>query len=64
MIDPESPWGLVAGHNGGGPGYVSSAFHARELGASVCVLASIEQGFDSQEVVLNTFDRLAASRSR
>jgi D-alanyl-D-alanine carboxypeptidase len=56
MIDPESPWGLIAGHNGGGPGYTGSAFHARDLGISVCVLASIEQGFDAQTAVFDMLD--------
>src|SRR5262249_24106993 len=32
MGDPESPWGLLWGHNGGGPGYRTSAFHAPGLG--------------------------------
>ena len=32
MGDPASPWGLLLGHNGGGPCYSASAFHARDLG--------------------------------
>src|SRR6267143_3204666 len=43
MGDPESPWGLAWGHNGGGPGYNASAFHAPGLGGvSVCAMGEIE----------------------
>lgn len=27
MIDPDSPFGTVSRHAGGGPGYVTAAFH-------------------------------------
>src|SRR5690606_19963020 len=27
MLDPASPYGLAAGHAGGGPGYATAAFH-------------------------------------
>ena len=30
MADPASPWGLLVGHNGGGPCYSASAFHAAD----------------------------------
>jgi D-alanyl-D-alanine carboxypeptidase len=42
MGDPESPWGPLWGHNGGGPGYRASAFHASDLGLSVCAMRAFE----------------------
>ncbi len=60
MIDLDSPWGLIAGHNGGGPGYTASAFHAFDLGgATVCVLAAGESGFDAQDAVFNKLGELS-----
>ncbi len=44
MADPASPYGLVWGHNGGGPGYSASAFHACDLRASVCAMIAAENG--------------------
>lgn len=32
MLDPGSPFGLVAGHGGGGPGYSAGAFHFPNVG--------------------------------
>jgi D-alanyl-D-alanine carboxypeptidase len=62
MGDPESPWGLVVGHNGGGPCYSASAFHAFDLsGASVCAMGAIEEGFSAVAVVFDVLDLLAAS---
>jgi len=62
MADPESPWGLIAGHNGGGPCYSASAFHAFDLNdASVCVMGAIEEGFSAEELVFDVLDLLAAS---
>jgi D-alanyl-D-alanine carboxypeptidase len=61
MGDPASPWGLVVGHNGGGPAYSASAFRAFDLGgACVCVMGAIEEGFDAEGVVFDVLDRLAA----
>jgi D-alanyl-D-alanine carboxypeptidase len=61
MGDPASPWGLVVGHNGGGPCYSASAFHAFDLGdASVCAMGAIEEGFDAEGVVFDVLDYLAA----
>jgi D-alanyl-D-alanine carboxypeptidase len=42
MGDPDSPLGPVWGHNGGGPGYTASAFHAAASGVSVCALCASE----------------------
>jgi D-alanyl-D-alanine carboxypeptidase len=62
MGDPEAPWGLVVGHNGGGPGYGASVFHAVALdGASVCVMGAIE-GFQAEDIVFAVFDHLAQGR--
>ena len=61
MGDPASPWGLVAGHNGGGPCYNASAFHAFDLGgASVCAMGAIEEGFNAEGLVFDVLDHLAA----
>jgi D-alanyl-D-alanine carboxypeptidase len=61
MGDPASPWGLAVGHNGGGPGYSASAFHAFDLdGASVCAMGAIEDGFNAEGVVFDVLDHLAA----
>jgi D-alanyl-D-alanine carboxypeptidase len=63
MCDPASPWGLTVGHNGGGPCYSASAFHAYDLGgASVCAMGAIEEGFSAEDVVFDVFDRLAGVR--
>lgn len=63
MGDPASPWGRVVGHNGGGPCYSASAFHAFDLGgASVCAMGAIEEGFSAEGVVFDVLDQLAARR--
>jgi D-alanyl-D-alanine carboxypeptidase len=57
MGDPASPWGLLLGHNGGGPCYSASAFHARDLGGvSVCAMGAIEEGFSAEEIVARVLD--------
>jgi D-alanyl-D-alanine carboxypeptidase len=57
MGDPASPWGLTAGHNGGGPCYSASAFHAFDLdGMSVCAMGAIEEDFSAEEVVAGVLD--------
>ena len=64
MGDPASPWGLVLGHNGGGPGYSTSAFHAFDLGgASVCAMGAIEENFKAENVVFGIFDQIAGGRN-
>jgi len=53
MGDPGSRWGLVVGHNGGGPCYSASAFHAVELGgASICVMTAVEESVQAAEEVV------------
>lgn len=62
MADPMSPWGLVVGHNGGGPCYSASAFHAPELGgASVCAMGAIEEDFSAENVVFAVLEQLGRS---
>jgi D-alanyl-D-alanine carboxypeptidase len=59
MGDPESPWGAVWGHSGGGPGYSSSAFHApalRGLPVTVCAMCAIEEDCIAEELVMAAFD--------
>jgi D-alanyl-D-alanine carboxypeptidase len=64
MGDPLSPWGLIVGHNGGGPCYSASAFHAFDLGgASVCAMGAIEEGFSAEDMVFDVLDHLAAGDS-
>ena len=59
MADPASRWGRVWGHNGGGPGYNTSAFHAPDLGgASVCAMCAREGG-SAEQLVLAVLDALA-----
>ena len=58
MGDPASPWGLLVGHNGGGPCYNASAFHALDLGVSVCAMAAIEEGFSTELLVAETLDAM------
>jgi D-alanyl-D-alanine carboxypeptidase len=61
MGDPASPWGLIVGHNGGGPCYSASAFHAFDLGgASVAAMGAIEEGFDAEGVVFDALDQMMA----
>ena len=61
MGDPGSPWGLVVGHNGGGPCYSASIFHAFDLeGATVCAMSAIEDDFSAEDLVFDVLDRLAS----
>jgi D-alanyl-D-alanine carboxypeptidase len=62
MGDPTSPWGRIVGHNGGGPCYSASAFHAFDLGGvSVCAMGAIEDGFSAENLVFDVLDHLARS---
>jgi D-alanyl-D-alanine carboxypeptidase len=63
MGDPASPWGLIVGHNGGGPCDSASAFHAADLGGvSVCAMGAIEEDFSAEEVVAGVLDHMLHSR--
>ena len=64
MADPDSPWGLIAGHNGGGPCYSASAFHAFDLGGvSVCAMGAIEREFSAEGVVAHVLDHSSLKAS-
>jgi len=55
----ESPFGPLWGHNGGGPGYRTSAYHAPELGeASVCAMCSLEGDPGAESLVFAAFAAL------
>jgi D-alanyl-D-alanine carboxypeptidase len=57
MGDAASRWGLAAGHNGSGPCYSASAFHAFDLGGvSVCAMGAIEEDFSAVEIVASILD--------
>jgi D-alanyl-D-alanine carboxypeptidase len=56
--DPESSWGRLWGHNGGGPGYTTSAFHAPDLGASVCAMCALEGDAIAEQIVFAVLDTL------
>jgi len=65
MADPESPLGPLFGHNGGGPGYDGSAFHAPRLvpgGATICALCAVEDDFLAENLVLDAFELLREMR--
>jgi D-alanyl-D-alanine carboxypeptidase len=58
MGDPESAWGPLWGHNGGGPGYTASAVFAPELGdVTVCVMAATEEA-EAVHLVFKVLDSL------
>jgi D-alanyl-D-alanine carboxypeptidase len=60
MADTASPFGPLLGHNGGGPCYGASAFHAAGLnGASACVMGAIEEDFQPEDAVRAIFTQLA-----
>jgi D-alanyl-D-alanine carboxypeptidase len=64
MADPESPWGPLFGHGGGGPGYDASVFHAPGLargGTTVCALCAVEEDFLAENLVAEAFDLLRGS---
>jgi len=59
MGDPAYPWGLTVGHNGGGPCYSASAFHAFDLGGvSVCAMGAMEEDFSAEDIVAGILDRI------
>lgn len=47
MGDPTTPHGPSWGHAGGGPGYQAAVQHLAGPGATACVMAGIETGFDA-----------------
>ena len=62
MGDAGSRWGLLWGHNGEGPGYTTSAFHAPRLGGlSVCAMCALEEDARAEQIVFATLDALAGA---
>jgi D-alanyl-D-alanine carboxypeptidase len=41
MIDAGSPYGLVVGHAGGGPGYATAAFHFPDIGGQAVTVVAL-----------------------
>jgi D-alanyl-D-alanine carboxypeptidase len=58
MGAPESSWGRLWGHNGGGPGYTTSAFHAPDVGATVCAMCAVEGDAIAEQIVFAVLDTL------
>jgi D-alanyl-D-alanine carboxypeptidase len=59
MGDLESPWGVLWGHNGGGPGYHASAFHAPALrgrAVTACAMCAIEDDSIAEALVRSALD--------
>jgi D-alanyl-D-alanine carboxypeptidase len=62
MGDPDSAFGRLWGHNGGGPGYTTSAFHAPDLGGmSVCAMCAVEGDATAEQIVFTVLGALASS---
>ena len=64
MADLEGPGGLTVGHNGGGPGYIASAYHFMGSKTTVCVMAAVEDGLDGEAFVREVFSSIRAQPSR
>jgi len=60
MGDPTSVLGPSWGHAAAGPGYQASAQHLAGLGATVCVMAGIEKGFEAPKVAWRMLETLAS----
>ena len=59
MGDPDSAFGRLWGHNGGGPGYTTSAVHAPDQhGASVCAMCAFEGDAEAERIVFTVLDLL------
>ncbi len=62
MGDSASRHGVLWGHNGEGPGYAASAFHAPDLNgrrATVCVMCAAESSDIAADLVFAVLDLLA-----
>jgi len=61
MGEPASAYGRLWGHNGGGPGYGASAFHAPDLAGgplTVCVLAATEEDAYAERMLREVLDQV------
>ncbi len=64
MIDPDSRYGLVAGHGGAGPGYSAGAFHFADVAGhrvTSVALVNSDQGDLGLEIAFSMVDSLAES---
>jgi D-alanyl-D-alanine carboxypeptidase len=62
MLDPASPYGTVAGHTGGGPGYATAAYHFPDVsGHKVTIVALVNRdgGDTGSEIVFTLANHLA-----
>lgn len=50
MIDEASPWGLLVGHGGEGPGTMGIAVHLPKKRATVCLLINAEEQAKTHEL--------------
>lgn len=67
MADTASPFGIVQGHNGGGPGYQASVFHLRapeERTMTVCAMCASECPGLAERLVFGVIAELAGRRAR
>jgi len=66
MADTASPYGVILGHNGGGPGYQASAFHTRTPEGrpiTVCAMCASECAGLSERLVFSVFAELKACQA-
>ncbi|UFS68938.1 beta-lactamase family protein [Geomonas sp. RF6] len=63
MADTASPYGMILGHNGGGPGYEASVFHVTRGGkaATACAMCSCENSGVAEGLVRGAFAVMAES---
>ena len=62
MLDPESPYGLIAGHGGGGPGYSAAALHVADVADRpliITVLANRDHPDIAFEIAFNLLELVA-----
>lgn len=63
MVDPASPFGQVAGHGGGGPGYSAGAFHFANVGGRRVTSVALVNGDErdwGEEIAFALADEVAA----
>jgi D-alanyl-D-alanine carboxypeptidase len=62
MADESPACGLLLGHDGGGPGIVTSVFHAPRLGATACAMCAVEGDALAHRIVEEALAGVAASQ--
>lgn len=66
IVDATLPFGIVQGHNGGGPGYQSSVFHLRaseDRTMAVCAMCASECPGLAERLVFGVFAELTGCRA-